>query len=589
MNTILKYIYGTILLLIISPSIQAQTGNPDLQRELSLEKEYNPTLRDVHKINQLPEIKAPEAPKTKLTFSNYTPDYTIPLYYQQLTAKTCFPDFATSNKKGYLDFGISSSININADLGYQILNSTEDRLSISGSHRSSNSNVTYLQKNRYGDEKQKMKFNDNKAGINYLHHWKTAKLFAGAQYIHSTFNYYGLPVLSSGLSQDASKINHAVDNQKNNRFQMHTGIESLNNEAISYKANLIYTLFKQNNGETKATTGRTENRIIADLDLFAKFIGIAGSIKNYSYRVPAKTFDKSNYATFSFNPYLAFKGDNWDTRLGINACLQTGDVKKFMIAPDAHFNWRSPSNILFYLSAKGGVKDNSNYDAYDENRYISPLCRIYDSKSPFDGTVGVQFSPLPNLGIDLFTGYKWITDEHFFYSDGFLLNPENTGFFAAQKIVPQYAHAQTFKIGGMLKYSYSDLFDLGVRLIYQKWNVRELSNIVSHEEPDYKLEAWNKPVFTGDLNMGFKIPAVPFRIDLTYHLETGRKALSGFNTKEVTQMKNIHDLNVNGNYAINEAFSVFVKINNLFFQKYDLWYGYPAQNFNIMGGISFKF
>ncbi|MDR0681225.1 MAG: hypothetical protein LBG15_05175 [Dysgonamonadaceae bacterium] len=572
MNTILKYIYGAALLIVcISPSIQAQTDNPDLQRELNLEKEYSPTLRDVHKINQLPEIKAPEAPETKVTFSNYTPDYTIPSYYRQLTAKTYFPDFATGNKKGYLDWGISSSINIDADLGYQILNSAEDRLSIFGSHRSSNSNVTYLQKNGSGDEKQKMKFNDNLAGINYLHHLGTAKLLADAQYTHSAFNYYGLPVFST---ESAARNNYAGENQKNNLFQTHIGIESVDKEEISYKANLIYTLFKQKYGETKAIAGRTENRIMADFDLFAKFIGIAGSIKNYSYRVPEKTGDKSDYATFSFNPYLIFGDEDRNIRLGIKANLQAGEIKKFMIAPDIHFNWRSPKNLLFYLSAKGGIKDNSNYDLYYENRYVDPLCRIYDSKSPFDGTAGVRFSPLPNLGIDLFTGYKWVRDEHFFYSKRSLS-------------VPQYAHAQIFKIGGAVKYACYDIFDLGLKLIYQKWNVSELSNIIAHEEPPYKLEAWNKPAFTGDLNIGLNVSTIPFRIDLTYHLEAGRKALFDFN--ETNRMKNIHDLNVKGNYAINDAFSVFVKINNLFFQKYDLWYGYPAQNFNIMGGIRFKF
>jgi hypothetical protein len=586
---ITRIIVITLLSAVFFIFTQAQTNNPDLQRELNLEKEYSPTLREVHKINQLPEIKAPEAPKTKVEFSNYVPDYAVPSYYRHLDAKTYFPDFATNNKRGYLDVGIGSLIDVDVDLGYQILNLPEDYLSIFGSHRSSNPKTIDLRKNLSGNEKQKMKLNDNLIGINYLHRFETVKLLADAQYTHSAFNYYGLPVsyfpLNPAAIRTTDAIEHVLDNQ-NNRFQIHAGVESVDNEAIAYKANLAYTLFDQKFGETKEIIGKTENQIRMDFDLFAKFIGIASSIKNYSYRASKKDFGNSDYTAFSFNPYLIFKADDWNARLGINADLQTGGIKNFRIAPDIRFNWRSSSEVLFYLSAKGGTRDNSNYNCYDENRYIDPLYRIYDTKIPFDGTVGIRFSPSSSWGIDLFTGYKWMRDEHFYLSERFMLNVGDK-YLTAQKIVPQYAHAQTFKLGGILNYSYQDIFDLGLKWVYQKWNVHELSNIASSGNPSYPLGAWNKPVFTGDLNMGFKVPAIPFRVDLAYHLEAGRKTVSGFN--EIIRMKNIHDLNLKGNYTFNDTCSVFVKINNLLYQKYDLFYGYPAQNFNIMGGISLKF
>ena len=55
------------------------------------------------------------------------------------------------------------------------------------------------------------------------------------------------------------------------------------------------------------------------------------------------------------------------------------------------------------------------------------------------------------------------------------------------------------------------------------------------------------------------------------------------------KMDNINDLNLGAVYDINDSFSLNVKANNLFSQRYDIWYGYPAQGINIAGGFTFKF
>jgi hypothetical protein len=584
--------------------VKAQNNNPDLQRELNLEKEYNPTLRDANKINQLPEIKEPEASETKIEFSSYTLDQNIPPYLLRLKSKTYFQNFSSSNKKGYLDLGISSIMNIDGDIGYQIIDLPADRLDIFGSHRSANSKVSFLQQSSYVNGKEKMIINDNLIGFDYMHRFKKSKLSADAQYTSSGFNYYGLPIIHTVSStpsfDDTNNFEQSTEKQNNNLIRLHLGLTSVNRRDVDYKAHFFYTLFKQKYGELTEQKGKAENRLMADIDMHAHFnsisgIGVRSIVKNYSYSVPANWnvnndtifFDKNhgnyNYTVFSFNPYLTFEGIYWKTYLGVGINLQTGRIKKLFITPGVQFQYRPSDAFLLYLSAEGGLNDNCNYNLYYENRYVSPLYRIYDSKTLSDITFGIDFSPLPNLGVHLFAGYKWIADEHFFIHTN--VSNMNNQYFMSQKIIPQYADAETLKIGGAFRYSYRDIFDLSLKMLYNQWNVKKLSLLVI---PDYyTLGAWNKPDFTSDLNVGFKIPMIPFRMDATYHLETGRKALPEDNNP--VDMKNVSFLNVQGNCTLNEYVSVFVKVNNVFFQKYDLWYGYPAQKFNLMGGINLKF
>jgi hypothetical protein len=261
-----------------------------------------------------------------------------------------------------------------------------------------------------------------------------------------------------------------------------------------------------------------------------------------------------------------------------------------LLAPDIQFHWLPTDQLLLYIVAQGGIQDQSNYNQYYENRYLAPIYRVRDTKIPLDGTLGIKFSFAPDHQIDLFTGYQMADDAHF-YTDAFLLpaifDPElsatRESWLLGSFITPYYAKVNTWKIGAAFNYAYQDLFDTNLKLVYYK---RSLKQADSENDPNM-LGAWNKPDMTADVSLGWRCPTFPLHATLAYHGEFGRKAYH-FEKGEL-KMKDIHDLSVSGVYSVNQTFSVFVTLNNLLFQKYDLWYGYPAQNFNIMAGINVKF
>jgi hypothetical protein len=616
----MKHTYIILLVAGFSLSLQAQTAKKDttgLNRVLNLEKEYNPTLQDASKISQLPEIKEPEVPKSKVEFSNYTLPYSISPYINLINPNAYLTNPATSQQKGYLNFGLGTLLNINGDAGYQLLNTKEDYLSVFASHRSSNSKAHYLQKDSYAYKNQKMKINDNLIGANYNHTFEGVTLFTDAQYTYSGFNYYGAPVREL-FSEDINLINsEQVPTQTNHLFGIHAGVKSVDNTDIEYKANVGYRLFKENNKIfTEKQKGRTENQLLADADFHTYFnsiagVGVGGYLINYSYNTPDewKYYSKYNvleednnnhdYTTLSLNPYFTFERDNWKARVGATVNGQFGGVKEFILAPDIRFDWHPfQDKLLIYLSAVGGIQDNSNYSLFHENRYVYPIYRVKDSRSPFDGTVGIQYLVIPNLSLEAFTGFKLTKDEHFFspFSEMHSIDDILT---AHQWMVPSYEKTQTIKVGGAIKYAYQDLVDVRLKASYYKWKFFDYGM----DEKYVDLELGQKPTFESDFSIGVK-PIPQLKLDLRYHLETGRKAeVFTYFYKGVTptstsvsvfsgstqKMKDIHDLSLTGTYTINKTISVYLTVNNLLFQKYDIWYGYPAQNFNIMGGINVKF
>ncbi|GHV20459.1 hypothetical protein FACS1894174_02350 [Bacteroidia bacterium] len=570
------------VIVCFTTSAFAQNSKPDstaLNRELTLEKEYTPTIRDASKIGALPELKDPEVPKTQVEFARFSVPYEIKPQLTTLPAGSFFTNVPYSKKRAYLKAGVSSFIDFDGDLGYQILNTEKDRLSIFGSSRISNGNVTYLQ----DDEKEKMKINDYLGGLGFLHDFGGMNLNANVKYTYSAYNYYGyrMPYNSSHMWLPEYTIDKGV-NQVNNIFEIGTGFTNIQPDELNYSFNLSNVIFKQKYLYSEDLDGGKENRFSFDWDVRKEFntdmkIGFGGYWKNYKSTVPEDVIirDAFDYNNVSLNPYFGIEGDNWTLRLGVkvNLLLMPGDDEN-NISPDIRINLRPSEKINLYLAAEGGVQDNGFYSMFYENRYVSPEIRVRDSRTPFDGKIGVQGSPSGNLWFDFFAGYKIVKNEHFF----------GTYLIPAGMIFPTYMDANVIKLGGTLKYNYQDVLNLGLKMTYYNWDVI-LADPDSHPEV-IELEPWGKPDFEAELTAGYKFPRLPLRLDAFYRLETGRKALAPTGSEG---MKNINNLGASGTYTVNDTFSVFVKVNNLLFQKYDLFYGYPAQNFSIMAGVNILF
>ena len=74
---------------------------------------------------------------------------------------------------------------------------------------------------------------------------------------------------------------------------------------------------------------------------------------------------------------------------------------------------------------------------------------------------------------------------------------------------------------------------------------------------------------------------------LDYYLATGRKTT--MDQINDNKMKNINELDLTGAYNFNDTFGLYLKLNNVLFQKYELYSGYPLQKFSAMIGVNINF
>lgn len=563
----------------------------NLNREMTLEREYDPSVQDASKVNTLPEIKEPEVRKIPIDYATYTiaaePQKEIGL----LPSGNIMTQMNYNKRRGYFNFGGGTYLNLNGDLGYHILSTDIDKLNIWFSHRSTNGKVKYLE----SDEKVKAKLNDNLGGIDFRHQFDRMALKLGAKYGYSSFNYYGRPfnhplaTVSAINDTSAPSIDRRETNQVDQTIRVYTGIESKEEAMVGYLLDVSYRNFSHKYAWSPEYDGPTEQAIGARFDLNSAFngnmkIGIGGKVNYFAYDVPDNSLYGTdfleNHADITLSPYYKVDGDNWHIKLGANVMFSTGDDSKFMASPDVAMDFVVADKTVLYLLAGGQLYSNSLYDISQLNRYANPLQRLTPSRNWVDARLGLKCGAAPGFWFDVFGGYKKTSDDVFFVYTSF---EESGGFNNMSELLGNMNSDHLF-IGLNLKYSYQQFLDIALKGVYNHWKV-EYGNADLADPQVSDLEAYGKPKMEVTASIELKpIRNLAFLLD--YYLATDRYTLLW---DENVKMKNINELNLTGTYTFNDTFGVYAKLNNILGQKYEVIYGYPLQNFSAMVGVNINF
>lgn len=560
---------------------QDEKRGKDLNREMTLEREYDPSVQDASKINSLPVVKEPQVRKMPIDYSTFTVPVEPGKELGILGSGKIMTDMEFNKRRGYVNFGGGNYLNLNGDLGYHILSTEKDKLGLYFSHRSTNGNIKSIQ----DDEKRKAKLNDNIGMIHYKHEFQKVSLKLAGQYGYSAFNYYGYP----GYSVSSDLSNSLLDkNQANQQLYLNGGVASKGSSAFNYLLDLSYRNFSRKYGLSPDIKGAKENNVGLNLDLNAGFdgnkkIGLAILGDYFSYGLPDNYKDSfldiDNHAEVTLSPYFSVEGSNWNVKLGVNAMFITGKDNKIFASPNIMADVEIAKSTVLYASFLGEAKANSMYQVSLENRYVNPMSAVKTSRTWMDGTIGIKSGVAPGFWFDVFAGYKITDNEHFFIPE-MEADHDIWGNVGA----PVYMNAKLFHAGAILKYSYQQLVDFTLKGVYNAWTVNADENAVPLD-PTFKPEAYNKPKMELDATIDVK-PIDKLTISLNYYLGTDRYAcVNGRNEK----MNNINELNVKGSYAFNNTFGAYVKVNNMLSQKYDMFYGYKTQGFNAMVGVNLNF
>ncbi|WP_165157322.1 TonB-dependent receptor [Parabacteroides sp. ZJ-118] len=558
------------------------TKEKNLNREMTLEREYDPSVQDASKVNTLPAVKEPEVRKIPIDYSDYAIAADPRKEIRLLPSGNRMTQMDYNRRRGYLNLGVGTYLNVNGDLGYHLLSTERDQLTIGYSHRSTNEKVKYIQ---LDDEKVKAKLNDNLGGIRFKHVFDKTVFRMGARYGYSAFNYYGLPVDATAGATSSDLLNRAdrETNQVDQTIAANIGFESKEEAPFGYFLDLGYINFSHKYGLGKTADGPTEHTVDATFDLNAGFngnmwMGLGGEVAYFNYQ----TYELESHAQVTLSPYYKVEGDRWNLKLGANVMLVTGDNSTFMASPDLAADLEVADKTSLYVNAGGKLYANSMYEIALVNRYVNPTQRIAPSRNWLDATLGIKSGAAPGFWFDVFAGYKITSSDVLFLPSGTFERDHFANFCEAMDDIDT---KQLF-VGATLKYSYQQWFDVSLRGVYHSWKANFGDTWTGGEANGELAHAWGKPEM--EVTAGLTVrPVKEVSVSLDYYLATGRYTqLSG---ADEYKMNNINELNLTGSYTFNDTWGVYAKLNNILCRKYELYYGYPSQGFGAMVGVNINF
>ena len=576
--------------------------NENLNREMTLEREYDPIVQDAAKVNTLPDVREIKISKRPIVYS----DFTTPMIPQKgmtvLPAGSLMTDVEHIKRNGYLHLAGGMLMNFAGDFGYHILDTDRDFLSAYFSHRSMNGNVDF---ENYGLPKRKAKFNDNIGGLDFKHYFDKAILKLGGNFGYSAFNYFGMPINAPLALYNVQS--DSATNQGNRLINVYGGVASTVSSSLGYHFDVDYSNFNQKYSLHKDNKGMTENHIGIGLGLNSpdndgKHFGADIKVNILSYTkplIPEKFSDMISDSAFNthFNgtltPFFKMEDDKLKLKLGANFMFVSQN-DEINVYASPNINLDVPIGIwsVFYANLGGGIESNSMAELSRTNRYINPMYTADASKTWADLQLGIRSSASAGLWFDIFAGYKYTESDILFNPSSFswIENGFNNVSVAFQPTT------QRIQAGATLKYDYKKVFDFYIKGVYDYYILKYSDtwknvNIVAEPLEDKDMEAYGKPTFVANAGVNVR-PVNPLTLSLDYSMISGIYAYLPGNNSNVAsnvKMKTINDLRFRASWKFNDMIGVYVQCNNLLFQKYEMYYGYPMQPFSAMAGFVVNF
>lgn len=579
----MKKIYIIIAALALSAGLLAQTQDSLLRRQMELEREFNPTLLDADKINSLPALREPTIQKANTNYSTWAERIAPPLEIALPHPGDIMTKIPYNLQRGYLFFNAGNYANLNGALGYRLVDNKNHNLSFNFLHSSTNGNINYVQElsDPAGNTASLM---DNLGKLSYNHLADALKLNIQLSYLHSSFNYYGNTFGNTPL----------FENKKNNLGVLNAklGLESVENNILNYRGFIDFNNFTTKKSESPAYDWMKGSQIhggggfdkpFGGSNTSSNKIGINGSILTTVYNG-----DHKNYFLINASPFINFNGLNRHAKLGADVLFQTAGSSKIRVVPNVDLQLGFSEYSSVYAKIHGGFDNNTLLDMMDESRYFLLDEPVKPSFSHIDLKAGFKIGELSGFRFDIFGGYKKTDDEHFLVRNGRSISEKDTFEPFNESLKPIYGNLSHSFIGGMIQTNIWTPLNISLRL---KKNFYDVTELVSNDNEISDPLAYNKPGFEADIRATLEIIS-NLKLTLNYYLAGDRWTYSDrivdLERKNI-KMDNINDLNVGAVYDISNSFSLNVKANNILSQKYDIWYGYPAQGINVAGGFTFKF
>ncbi len=572
-----------------------------LTQEVEVVKAYNPTIADANKINDMPKIDEEEHQKPNFNYSIYSQPVFSTFSVNTLKAATMAAQPKTDNGFGLVRAGFGSYNRPYGEVFFNSQNSKSTIFGLHGKHLSSHGKL-----NLEGGDRVKAPFSENEAEMFIKHLYRKSILSVNLNFDHNGFNYYGYPVdsIPAPLKEENQTINYLGTKQTFSKGGININLKNENagRKDLAFDFNFIYQYFgaktsqREHFGEFTTDINKPLNKGAVVANLGATYV-----LADQIYNTDLEGIGRRQQTWVFLKPAYYIGNETANIKVGFNLWYVSDKdaSEKIRIAPNVRANFAPVKEIINIYAGVDGNYINNHYSkiAY-ENPFVNPEHDVLNSfeKLHFYGGFDGKFSTKTNFKISV--DYSKINDKPLYYLFEYVYpyvgsNPDPS--IVDNDFQVLYDDMDLLKFNAEIFHTASEKLDLLISGSYFVYKMTEQDN------------AWNLPDWEGKISLGYKITD-QLSVTSDIYLIGTRKAIiletTGFDPrpmdyKELSELSTVtqksynmnaaFDMNFSANYKITQKISAFAQLNNFGFQKYERWFGYPVQSFNLLAGISYAF
>lgn len=564
-----------------------------------MDKKFQPVLEPVERILVLPGLEQQTEAKQPMVFSFTESPASLKGEYNPLPAAGIQQEFPSAKQLGYVRLGVGNHRSFLGDVQLNLLRLPTQSLDINFMHRSVFGDVLFADGSI--DEAYRA---DNHASMNYRASMAKTVLEIS---LGERFNFWNLYGNWNATGVDTLTLPRG---QWSTDGYFTFGLKSKDlDNPVSWSVKSEGHLFRLGNGVGSSTNkpaltkggAEREIRLIGSMnyDLNERLrLGVDARIRNISYRLPvsydidatnpnvvpslSSEFEDRDYLELAPNATFFYK--NWMLKGGLK--LSIPSVVSESVRPNLTASAITPlgRKMVLRLVLDGGVEPMSYREGVAMNPWIDPAVRLRSAWKPYDLSAGLDIRPLANLRLTTEFGLNTTIDAPFFTnatSGTTGLNNALGHLFTVEYMISTCTHVE---ING--EYSVENLLTLLGSVRYNAY-----LNTSDNAALDALLaangrKAWYRPGVEARLRADVR-PVDKLTLFADYRLEALRYAQTP--TAFAIMLNPINDLSFGANYKMSKEVGIFMHVNNLLDQRYQVYYGYPVHGFTAVVGGSVSF
>ncbi|WP_347840653.1 hypothetical protein [uncultured Draconibacterium sp.] len=590
-----KSIQYILVIILMGIGLAAQAQRDTLTQEVEVTKAYKPTLSDANKLNSMPTIDETEHQKPTFNYTINSQPVFSSFSVNPLKAAIIETQAPQDNGYGLVRAGLGTTFRPYGEVFFNNVNSKNSLFGIHAMHLSSFDKIELE-----GGDKVDAPFMKNEVDLFVKHLFRDNVLSVNIDFKHDAFNYYGYPLVAvpDPLLENNQDINYFDTKQSFAKGGINIGLKNPTAEYddATIGFNFIYHYFG-----TK--TDQREHYANFIMDVQQPMITGVGLLEGgILYTQASDIFLQADSAIGNRSQIIIHAKPAWfigdetaNLKLGVNTwfAMVSDEDAVAKLSPNIRANWTPvPELISLYAGIDGKYISNHYSKIAYENPFTDPEHDVMNAfqKFRFYGGFDGKLSKKTNFKVS--AEYSITDNQPFYYlSESLYFDPD----YNPAPLVTD----NTFKV----LYDNTNRLKLNAELFHASTDKLELTASVNYY--NYKLdeqeEAWNLPTWDATLNIGYKVNE-QLSLSADIFLMGERKALVIQQpdprnltavalppTYKSNNLDAAFDLNLKGNYQLTNKFAVFGQLNNFGFQKYQRWFGYPVQSFNMLAGISYSF